>query len=85
MNIYYSDDELRKQSEYLAGKLVTTSQEAVETKSTMREDVGVTYTMCLRTVLVRLRTRLANMVRHAVICVPPSEWDRFQRTCTRTT
>ncbi len=37
MNIYYSDDELRKQGEMLAGKLVTTGQEAVESRHGTRE------------------------------------------------
>ena len=39
-NIYYSDDELRKQGELLVGKLVVTGQEAVGgSKQGMREDL----------------------------------------------
>lgn len=39
MNIYFSDDELRKQADSLIGRLVSTGQEAVETNKGMREDL----------------------------------------------
>ena len=39
MNIYFSDDEMRKQSELLLHALVTTGQEAPDTDKRMREDV----------------------------------------------
>ena len=39
MNIYYSDDELRKQAELLAGKWVVTGQENPDISKEMREDL----------------------------------------------
>jgi hypothetical protein len=40
MNIYYSDDEMRKQAAHLVGKLVVTGQESVQGSARgMREDV----------------------------------------------
>ena len=39
MNVYFSDDEMRKQSEQLAGALVVTGQEAPDTERRMREDI----------------------------------------------
>ena len=40
MNIYHSDDELRKQADQLVGKVVVTGQEAVEgSQRKMREDL----------------------------------------------
>ena len=39
MNIYYSDDELRKQCELLAGKCVVTGQENPDVSREMREDL----------------------------------------------
>ena len=38
MNIFHTDDELRKQGELLANKVVITGQEAVDSKFGMRED-----------------------------------------------
>ena len=39
MNIYFSDDEFRKQCDGLVGKLVVTGQEAPDTSRTFREDL----------------------------------------------
>ena len=39
MNIYFSDDEFRKQADALVGKMVVTGQEAPDTRSAMREDL----------------------------------------------
>ena len=46
MNCYYSDDELRKQGEYLAGKLVVTGQEMPDTNKPMREDLYKKTCVC---------------------------------------
>jgi len=35
-NIYYTDEELRKQAELLIGKIIHTGQEAVEGNTTRR-------------------------------------------------
>lgn len=43
-NIFYSDDELRKQVEGLVGKVITTGQEAVEgARQSMRKDLYKKY------------------------------------------
>ena len=39
MQVYFSDDEMRKQSELLVGGLVVTGQESPEVERRMREDV----------------------------------------------
>lgn len=39
LNIYYDDNELRKQSENLVGKLVTTGQEAEDGRGGMKQDL----------------------------------------------
>lgn len=39
MNVYFSDNEMRKQAELLAGAIVVTGQESPETDQAMREDV----------------------------------------------
>ena len=39
MNMYYTDDELRKQGKLLAGKAVVTGQEMPSDGKEMREDL----------------------------------------------
>ena len=39
LNIYYSDDELRKQSENIVGKLVVTGQEAEDGRQGLKQDL----------------------------------------------
>lgn len=39
MNVYYSDDELRKQCDTLAAALIHTGQEAIDAYRQMREDL----------------------------------------------
>ena len=71
MNIYFSDDEMRKQSELLLHALVTTGQEAPDTERRMREDV---YKRHISADPVPCRLPYAILTKMVTLC----GWKRFE-------